>query len=401
MMSLKEAAEFRRQKTELEQQRLELKRKCEQHRSTMNTDELNTNTEQLRSLGDKIDEINEKLADAPQDPTPSGGARNMHADINQENFRSSSHYRDAFFRSFVSGKIAETDSEIMALGKRAITDMNGLSVTSGAEYLVPQTTLSQIKSIITKYGAIYAAVTKYNFTGDVTIPIGTAGSPVNESDGTDTLAFTFTEVAINQQAVVATISVKNLLMKNSISGLESFLAMEIGKYIGLQLENYLVNGSLSTSKFEGIVTAITASPSAALTYDDVDWDLVNDVQAAVDAPYGDYGTWVMRRATFFSRFRKATDAEGRPLVVTSGGSGASTYTLDGRPVIFSTQIAANAFLYGDLSQYIVNETQEFIIEADASAGFAADKTVWRGKVYAGGRPIFAKTAFVYYTYTGA
>ena len=57
--------------------------------------------------------------------------------------------------------------------------------------------------------------------------------------------------------------------------------------------------------------------------------------------------------------------------------------------------------YGDLDQYIVNESQELIIEADASAGFAADKTVWRGKVYAGGLPMFAKkTAFVYYTYDG-
>jgi HK97 family phage major capsid protein len=400
MMSQKEAAELRRQKTDLEQQRLELKRKCEQHRSAMNTDELTTNTEQLRSLGDKIDEINEKLTDAPQDSTPKGGVRNMRADINQENFRSSDHYRDAFFRSFMSGKVAESDNEVMAFGKRAITDMNGLSVTSGAEYLVPQTTLSQIKAIITKYGAIYAKVTKYNFNGDVTIPIGTAGTPTNESDGTDTLTFTFTEVAINQQAVVATVSVKNLLMKNSIAGLEAYLAMEIGKYVGLQIENYLVNGSLSTSKFEGIVTAITAAPSAAETYDEVDWDLINDVQAAVESPYGDNGTWMMRRATFFSKFRTATDAEGRPLVVTSGGSGSSTYTLDGRPVIFSTQIAANAFIFGDLDQYIVNETQEFIIEADASAGFAADKTVWRGKVYAGGRPLFAKTAFVYYTYTG-
>ena len=100
------------------------------------------------------------------------------------------------------------------------------------------------------------------------------------------------------------------------------------------MENYILNGNKATSKFEGIIPAVSADPSAAKTYAEVDWDLMNDVQGEVDSPYGDNGTWVMRRKTFFSRFRKATDAEGRPLVVTSGGSGSTVYTLDGRPVIF-------------------------------------------------------------------
>lgn len=399
-LSQKEAAELRREKAELETKRLALKQKIKNTRD-MSADDLNGIAEEMRGMSERMDEINERLQNAPETEQRGKIPFNvMASDITAENYRSSLKYRDAFFRSFMAGKIAESDAEIMALGKRAVTDMNGLSVTSGAEYLVPQTTLTEIQSIVTKYGQIYAAVTKYNFEGDVTIPIGTADAPTNNADGTDTLTFTFTEATINQQAVVATVSIKNLLLKNSIAGLEKYLAMEIGKYIGLQMENYVLNGSLATSKFKGIITAVTEAPSAAKTYTEVDWDLINDVQAAVDSPYGDNGTWIMRRATFFSKFRKATDAEGRPLVVTSGGSGSTTYTLDGRPVLFSTRMPENAFLYGDLDQYIVNESQELIIEADASAGFAADKTVWRGKVYAGGVPMFAKTAWVYYTLAG-
>lgn len=396
--SEKELAEFRREVLDLEEKRNALKAEIKNKRDKMNTEEVQAKTEELRGINDSLDELNFKLKDAPA-PEKRGGLVNMkNFEINEENFRSSEKYRDAFFRSFANGKVAEVDLDVMNLGKRAITDMNGLSVTSGAEYLVPQTTLQQIQSIIVKYGALYAAVTKYNFNGDITIPIGTADAPTNNGDGTDTLTFTFTEVAINQQAVVATVSVKNLLLKNSIAGLESFLAMEIGKYIGLQLENYVLNGNPATSKFQGIINAYGASEK----YSAIDWELINNVFGALESPYGDVGTWIMNRKTFFAKFRSLTDSEGRPLIstlpVTQGAAGSAQYFIDGRPVIFSTRMADDAFIYGDLSQYVVNESQEIVIEADSSAGFTADKTVWRGKVYSGGKVLFVSNAFVYYTY---
>lgn len=394
----KEAAGFRRELTDLETQRNALKEEIKNKRDGMATEEITAKTEELRGINASIDALYEKLKDVEL-PLQRGGFENMKInEINAENYRSSAKYRDAFFRSFVSGKVAQEDSEIMGYGKRAVTDMNGLSVTAGAEYLVPQTTLTQIQSIITKYGQLYSAVTKYNFEGDITIPIGTADSPTNEADGTDTLAFTFTEVTINQQAVVATVSVKNLLLKNSIAGLESYLAMEIGKYIGLQLENYILNGNPSSSKFQGIINAYGTSEK----YSAIDWELINTILGALESPYGDNGTWIMNRKTFFTKFRSLTDAEGRPLIssvpVTQGQAGSAQYFIDGRPVVFSTRMADNAFIYGDLSQYVVNESQEIVIEADASAGFAADKTVWRGKVYAGGKVLFVANSFVYYTY---
>lgn len=395
-MTHKEVAELRREKTELEQKRLEIKEKVKNHRD-MTTDDLSNVTDELNKISERMDEINQKLKDAPKGEER--GFLNMKTnELNEENYRASSKYRDAFFRSFASGKVSEADRDIMAFGKRAITDMNGLSVTAGAEYLVPNTTLQQIQAIVVKYGALYGAVTKYNFNGDITIPIGTADTPTNNADGTDTLKFTFTEVSINQQAVVATVSVKNLLLQNSIAGLESFLAQEIGKYIGLQLENYVLNGNPATSKFQGIINA----HGAAKTYSVIDWELINTVLGSLESPYGDNGTWIMNRKTFFNKFRSLTDADGRPLIstlpVTVGQAGSAQYFIDGRPVIFSTRMADNAFIYGDLSQYIVNESQEIVIEADSSAGFTADSTVWRGKVYSGGKVLFVANTFTYYTY---
>ena len=56
----------------------------------------------------------------------------------------------------------------------------------------------------------------------------------------------------------------------------------------------------------------------------------------------------------------------------------------------------NEFVYGDLSQIIVNESQELVIESDTSVKFGEDSTMWRGKVYAGSTVMFASTAFEYY-----
>lgn len=299
--------------------------------------------------------------------------------------------------------MVEADAEVMAYGKRAITDMNGGSVTSGAEYLVPQTTINNVYQIITEYGRVYAAITKFGFSGDVTLPIGTTGAPTDNGDGTVSLNFSFTEVSIQQQAVVATIIVNNLLLKNSIPAFEAFLSMELGKYIGAQLENSVLNGTISgSSKFLGIIAAIKVAVSAAETYTDMDWATIAEILGSVESPYGDKGTWVMKRSTFFKKFFSLTDAAGKPLTTISpvvGGPGQSAYLIAGMPVIFSLQMPdVDSVLYGDLSTYIVNESEAFVIEANTSEKFSEDKTVWRGKVYSGGQPLYAKSAFTYWSY---
>jgi HK97 family phage major capsid protein len=396
----KEAAALKREKSELIQKRKTLKEKVKNHRGAT-AEELTEITDQLRTLSERVEEIDESLLEAPE-PQRRSLLNPRHNEITEENFRSSAQYRDAFFRSYQANGVSEADAEIMQYGKRAITDMNGGSVTSGADYLVPQTTLDRIYAIIVQYGRLYSAITKFGFQGEVTLPIGTTGAPTDNGDGTVKLNFTFTEVSIQQQAVVATITVKNLLLKNSIPAFEQFLSMEIGKYIGLLLENYVLNGSLTDSKFLGIITAIKVAVSAAETYNDMDWPQIAMILGAVDSPYGDQGTWVMKRSTFFSRFYSLTDAAGKPLVATTtvaGGPGQSNYLIAGMPVIFTSQMPdTDAVLYGDLSTYIVNESEAFMIEANTSANFAKDETVWRGKVYSGGKPLFAKTSFSYWTY---
>ncbi len=404
MYTQKEIAGFKRELTDLEVKRNALKEEIKNKRDGMAAADITAKTEELRTLNVDIDELNAKIKEAPA-PEQRGGNFQMNIvnnEITQENYRSSAKYRDAFYRSYLTNKVSEADSEVMAFGKRAVTDMNGGSATSGAEYLVPQTTLDKVFTIVQQYGKLYTAITKFGFTGDVTLPIGTTGAPTVNADGTVTLNFTFTDVKISQQAVVATIVVKNLILRNSIPAFEQYLAMEIGKYIGLICENYVLNGSLDTSTFLGIVAAIKVAASAAKTYSIMDWQQVADICAEVESPYGDNATWIMKRSTFFKKFFSMTDAAGKPIVTTIpvvGGPGQSNYLIAGQPVIFTSQMPdADSVLYGDLSTYIVNESEAFVIESNASEKFSADETVWRGKLYSGGKPLFAKTTFTYWSF---
>ncbi|MHC1694624.1 MAG: hypothetical protein AB9835_04965 [Eubacteriales bacterium] len=104
VLTQKAAAELRRNKTALEQQRLEIKKKCEQHRSTMTTEQLSAETENMRSLSEQIDTINEQLKDAPEPDSRGGIFMPTNGSVTAENFRESIQYRDAFFRSFINGQ---------------------------------------------------------------------------------------------------------------------------------------------------------------------------------------------------------------------------------------------------------------------------------------------------------
>jgi len=403
MLSQKEIAELKREQTELETKRSELKEKCKNHRD-MSSEDFGADIDNLRTVSTRLDAIGIELKDTVVEKR---GGLGMLKDIKgieitEENYRSTGKYRDAFYRSYLTSKVSEADSEVMNFGKRAITDMNGGSVTSGAEYLVPQTTLDKVFAVVTQYGKLYTAITKFGFTGDVTLPIGTTGAPTVNADGTVKLNFTMTEVKISQQAVVATITVKNILLKNSIPAFEQYLAMEIGKYIGLLCENYVLNGSIDTSSFLGIIAAIKVAPSAVHTYSVMDWEQIALICAEVESPYGDNASWAMKRSTFFRKFFAMTDAAGKPIVSIAavvGGPGESIYLIAGQPVIFTSQMPdVDSVLYGDLSSYIVNESEAFSIESNTSEKFSSDETVWKGKLYSGGKPLFAKTTFTYWSY---
>lgn len=417
MVTPKEAAAMRRERAELAQKKNDINQAFEPLKASATTEQIHAEIEKLKPINERIAEIDQQLLnEAPQQQN--GGLFNIMNEqvqqINKDNFRQSAEYRDAFYRSLSLGRIAESDAEILKYGKQAITDAGGDGVASGANYLVPTSTLNKIHDVIQKYGRVYAAIKKYTFDGDVSLPIGTAKTPTTNADGVDELTFEFSEVLLSNMAVVATIVVKNLMLKKGIPALEAYLAEEIGKYLGITLETYVLTNPVANANYQGIVPHLKATPNPKIgTYKDFTWATVGKIMGDVNSPYGDNATWIMSRNTFFTKVFSMTDAAGRPVVTTaptavSGGTppkdnfaGAVSYLIAGQPVIFTDFLPAadeGAILYFDLNQYIANESLGITIESNTSEKFSSDKTVWRGKLYGAGKPLFAKNAGTYYTY---
>ncbi len=420
MLSQREKAEKLRDKEGLEVQREALKVQLEMHRDKgegITAEELEQTKRDMATfteLNEKIRGLEEELKDAPEANTEIGrNVQTMASGMERAKITTESpEYRMAFYRTIQNkGKASDSDRAILdeAMTEcRAITDMNGGGVNSGADYLLPTATLNKIEVLKSSHGRLYNAIAKSNFIGTVKLPVGALHAATNEQDGTVSLSYDFTQVEVTQDAIVANIPVKNLLLKNSIDALEGFLAREIVKYLGYLLDTAVLSGNpaVDNGSFNGIVTAIAAdvlaNPDHAHTYKAMDWEKIVEVQAAVGEGYDENATWIMRKKTFLTQFKGMMDAEGRPIarmefVVAPGGRGEKKYFIDGDPVIFCPSVAENAFLYGDLDTIALNESLGVMIEADTSPNFKADETVIRGKVYAGSKPVFPLNAFAYYT----
>lgn len=397
MLTEKRRAELEREKSELEKQRTELKKKAREHRDSISVAEIDEITEKMRTLAFKIEDIADELAEnEPQNQRSRKILDAQERKITEKNFRESEEYRNAFYRSLATHSIAEGDAEIMAYGRRDITDMNGGSVSSGAAYVTPQTTLDKITTTLEEYGAFYAAVTKYKFTGDVLLPIGVMDAPETKGDGTYLLKFHFEHVKISQAAKVATIEVKNLLLKNSISALESFIAEQLAKYLAIQLDVACLYGD--DGSFEGVVPRLTAKK-----YTKISWEVLCKVMASIKGGYSGRAAWVMNSQTFWADFMSMSTTDGIPVIgtmpiITQTGD---QWFILGKPVIMTDAIQAGDFLFGAVNQnYIVDESEDILIESDPSPKFGSDETVFRGKIYSGGAPILPEEAFVYYVKEG-
>ena len=405
MEKIKEEKALRGEVKSLKARRKQLKDELLNHRD-VNTDEYNSKMKELRSIEENLDAKQDELDNKTEEVRGlmiEKNTRDVFGASNgvdaREKVLASVEYRDAFFRSLIADRVSEADREIMDYGKRE-SKMNGGSVQEGGEYLLPTNTIDKIYSVVENYGRVWRKVTKYGFTGVVSLPIGTPGQAAKNEDGSITLNYKFNETLIKQDAVVAKVEVKNILLKNSISALEAYLVSEIGKYIGTYLDYAVIHGD--GKSFVGILEALAGKEQKYSTFD---YDTICDIQGDVESPYGDEACWIMRRKSFFKVIKKIKDNAGKPITVElpiTSGKGQERY-IEGQEVIFTNAMQEGDFLFGDLNQFIANVSQDTVIEKSTQEAFSADKTIFRGKVYAGGSVVsndIATAAFAFYVKDG-
>lgn len=409
MLSQSELAAKKREKTELETKRAALKLELEQRaKDEVPTDELKQKVERAKELDEQIRALELEIQAAPSE-NAGGMARMVQTVENMDpaQFRGTEEYRNAYFGAIIERALRPENGIPAAMravldkgNQRTITDLNTGSVSSGATYAMPTSTMGGIEKVIIEYGALFAKVTKYGIKGSsISIPIGAQGSPTNNDDGTDTLAFTFTNANITQAAIVANIKVPNMMLYNGVDGLEDYFVQECGKYIGTQLDNRILNGVAATHKFLGIVTAIS---TGVKEFTELDLAQLFGMLADVKAPYVRRGAWIMTSSLYYGKILPLTDAQGKPLVteavIMEGGVSSVEPRLLGRPIILTEEMptgVTDPIIYGDPTQYIVNQSKEFELKTNASRYADEDAMLIQGTVYSGGVCMFPTSAWAY------
>lgn len=309
--------------------------------------------------------------------------------------RSSQLYRDAFYKKLFRDagqgfKLTEDEENVI----RDVASLNGGSVKTGGDLLLPITTYNKIETILKDRGVIWNLLPKTNFKGAVELPIGSRTGSTKDANGVSQLQYDFTTLTIKQDAIIAEIKVPNILLTNAIEDLENYLALESANYLLEQLDFKVLNGN--GDKFDSLLTAATPTHYG----DTLTYTHVLEAQGSMKQAYAKGAIWLMNRKTYFTKFRGMTDTQGNLIANTAqvaiGNSRSTQYLVDGIPAEFSDDFADGEFMFFNPFYYRVNVSKNITVNVNASIYENEDKTAWYAKVYAGGKVLFPEEVIKHY-----
>jgi HK97 family phage major capsid protein len=152
---------------------------------------------------------------------------------------------------------------------------------------------------------------------------------------------------------------------------EQIFVRQVGEAMVKKIEAVILSTADGSASNRGIL-AETPAAGQALTYDDLDYDVLVEAEAALPQAYENGAVYCMTKKTFMA-FVGMTDAEGHPIArVNYGIAGKPERVLMGRDVVlcgdymssFSSSLAQGtvfAFLF-DFKDYLLNTVYDLGIQ---------------------------------------
>lgn len=265
--------------------------------------------------------------------------------------RKADDYRMAFWTSMRSGTVA---SELR--DHKVGTDSLG-------GYTVPDEFRRELIVALEEANVIRGLATTFTTTsGVMTIPVNSAhGSAAWKTEETAyaTSDETFAEVTLNAYKATALIKVTEELLNDSAFAIESFIAKEFGRRLGVLEEEAFINGTGSnqpTGVVGGSTLGTTASATNAITFDEL-----TDLHYSLGRAYRSRATFVMKDSTIkLIRKIKTGVSSDNTYLWQAGLRDGEPDTLFGRPVVASSFMPAattglKPVLFGDLSYYYIGD----------------------------------------------
>lgn len=251
----------------------------------------------------------------------------------------------------------------VTLQERAGEDVNLTKSENGA--IIPSTIANKIIKRVTDICPIYAMATKYNVSGNLTIPYYDETEQriqMNYATEFEELTSTsgkFINIELKGFLAGALSKISLSLVNNSQFDVVSFVINAMAENITKFIENEMLNGT--ANKIVGLSSAkqvVKAAKQNAIATDDL-----IDLQEEVPDLFQDGAVWIMNRETRKS-LRKLKDNEGR-YILNPDATAKWGYTLFGKDIYTSSQMpkmeaGKTAVYYGDMSGLAikVSETEQ-------------------------------------------
>lgn len=326
--------------------------------------------EAKKELAGKIEQVEVRKIEQPKEK--------LSMEFTAETIASAPEFRSAFLKNLQGKPLNEVEQRALTTG----------ATSAGAA--VPTQTLNTIVDKLRQSSVLFPLVKVSYIPGNVSIVVANAKNAAGwKAEGTDGTPAddTVTKVNLAGYELIKLVEISAAASAMTIDAFESYIAEEIGRQLGIAVENAILNGD-GDGEPTGILGGITWGAGNSETWANnavVDYDdLINGV-ALLPTLYHPNAIFVMNRKTLFGGVRKIKDDQKQPIFIYNAQDSFAG-TIFGYKVVVNDYIGDDVILFGDFGQYYMNFAQQPTIETSIEAGFRSGKKVFRGLAVADGKP---------------
>jgi HK97 family phage major capsid protein len=214
------------------------------------------------------------------------------------------------------------------------------TTTSDVASVIPTVLVDRIVEKLETFGNILPLVNKTQYAAGVKIPTSTVkptATWVNEGAGSVTQEKTTSYISFTYHKLRCEVSMSMEVGTMALSSFENAFVKQVTDAMVKAIEAKIVSTNDGTTGPKGIL-AETPAAGQALTADELDYELLCDIEAAIPQAYENGAVHCMTKKTFYT-YVGMTDANGQPIArVTYGVTGAPERTLLGRPVVLTDNL---------------------------------------------------------------
>lgn len=228
--------------------------------------------------------------------------------------------------------------------------------------VIPTTIANKIIDRVKQIAPLYNLATKFNVKGALTFPVGKDSITTAYQEEFTTLTSSkvgFDSLKLDGFLVGALSKISNSLINNSQFDIVSYVVNKVAESIAVFIEYELING---TTKINGVLdtTKNTTVAKFETTADVPTTDELIAMQVEIPQQNQANCMWLVSNKTLVA-LRQLKDGNQRYLLnddVTNGFG----YTLLGKPVMVSDNMADTSVVYGDFSAMYVNVQEDVAIQ---------------------------------------